>query len=328
MTYQKMFDEIRASDRLKQEVQNMTNQKTNCVRGRSIPRVVLIAAIVVVLLAGTTLAANLFGIRDWFAEQWQEETGSTISTDQLGLIDQLTQEINVSDTKNGVTVTVDSVTRGEGILWMLLEIDGDFSIPEDSSAYFAAPFTLDFSPELEIAGSAWQFTGGGFREDGSWMVLLRYVPPLTGDATFLDAYDVALTMETLMWNGEITAEGPWNLNFSLEQIDPPETLTLDGTITADAISMEHPDTPTKIEFYDIRVTPTEIWLTSESQENILKVFASWGLVLKDGTEIHNEGGVYYDLPDGIQASVYYWSVPVNLSQVSGLSSGTETFPLN
>ena len=59
---------------------------------------------------------------------------------------------------------------------MLLEVSGDFHIPDDSSAHFTAPFTPDFSPELEIAGSAWQFTGGGFREDGSWKVLLRYVP--------------------------------------------------------------------------------------------------------------------------------------------------------
>lgn len=115
--YREMFGEVHASDRLKQEVLNMTKQKRS--QRRHIPLAALIAAVLVVVLAGTALAMTNAGIRDWFAQHWREETGHVINVDQLGMIDQLTQEIGAGDTCNGVTVTVDSVTRGESILWML-----------------------------------------------------------------------------------------------------------------------------------------------------------------------------------------------------------------
>lgn len=121
--YRKTFDEVHASEALRQEVLNMTKQEKAVVR-RQVPRMVLIAAIVVLALAGTALAAALPGIQEWFSQQWTKETGQPIHKDQMGLIDQLTDAVGVSATVDGVTVTVDSVTRGEDVLWLLLEAEG------------------------------------------------------------------------------------------------------------------------------------------------------------------------------------------------------------
>lgn len=121
--YRKTFDEIHASDALRQEVLNMTKQEKAVVR-RQIPRMVLIAAIVALVLAGTALAAAIPGIQEWFGQQWMKETGRPIHTDQMGLIDQLSDAVGVSATVDGVTVTVDSVTRGEDVIWFLLRYDG------------------------------------------------------------------------------------------------------------------------------------------------------------------------------------------------------------
>lgn len=101
----------------------MTKQERTTAK-RQIPRMVLIAAIVVLVLAGTALAAAVPGIRQWFSQQWRLETGRPIHTDQLGLIDQLSDAVGVSAQSGGVTVTVDSVTRGEDVIWFLLRYDG------------------------------------------------------------------------------------------------------------------------------------------------------------------------------------------------------------
>ncbi len=121
--YRETFGEIHASEALRQEVLSMTKQEKAAAK-RQIPRMLLIAAIVVLVLAGTALAAAAPGIRQWFSQQWTQETGRPIHTDQLGLIDQLSDEVGVSVESGGVTVTVDSVTRGEDVIWFLLRYDG------------------------------------------------------------------------------------------------------------------------------------------------------------------------------------------------------------
>lgn len=57
--YQELFDGVRASDRLKMEVMNMKREETK--RIRRIPRAALAAAVLVLALAGTALAAEYFG---------------------------------------------------------------------------------------------------------------------------------------------------------------------------------------------------------------------------------------------------------------------------
>lgn len=57
--YRKMFDGVRASDRLRMEVMNMKREDNK--RIRRIPRAALIAAALAVILAGTALAAELLG---------------------------------------------------------------------------------------------------------------------------------------------------------------------------------------------------------------------------------------------------------------------------
>ncbi len=121
--YRKTFDEIHASEALRQEVLNMTRQEKAAAK-RQVPRMLLIAAIVVLVLAGTALAAALPGIQEWFSQQWTAQTGRPIHTNQLGLIDQLSDAVGVSAESGGITMTVDSVTRGENVIWFLLEIDG------------------------------------------------------------------------------------------------------------------------------------------------------------------------------------------------------------
>ena len=67
--YRETFDQIHASETLRKEVLEMTKQQQSTVRRRRIPNGALIAAALVLVLAGTTLAAVGMPrtLRDWFA---------------------------------------------------------------------------------------------------------------------------------------------------------------------------------------------------------------------------------------------------------------------
>lgn len=57
--YREMFDGVRASERLRREVMDMKRDETK--RVRRIPRTALIAAVLLIVLAGTAVAAELLG---------------------------------------------------------------------------------------------------------------------------------------------------------------------------------------------------------------------------------------------------------------------------
>lgn len=195
--YRKTFDEIHASAALRQEVLNMTKQERAAAK-RQVPRMLLIATIVVLVLAGTALAAAAPGIRQWFSQQWTQETGRPIRTDQLGLIDQLSDAVGISAEFGGITVTVDSVTRGENVIWFLLEIDGDLPSREEletslretaelseNSLSADSPVgclfenvELAFDPAVLAPQSGYSYgmEQAGVRADGSIMLLIEYRP--------------------------------------------------------------------------------------------------------------------------------------------------------
>lgn len=91
--YQRAFDHVAASDRLKEEVRNLTKQEKRTVR-RQVPRALIAAALVALLLAGTALAAGVPGIQDWFRQYWQEATGQAeMDAAQAAAVDGLTQSV-------------------------------------------------------------------------------------------------------------------------------------------------------------------------------------------------------------------------------------------
>lgn len=94
--YQRAFDHVTASDHLKKEVLEMTKQEQDILR-RRIPRAVLIAAVLILVLAGTAVAVSVPGIQDWFRQYWQETAGATaMPAEQEEAIGQMTQSVGTS----------------------------------------------------------------------------------------------------------------------------------------------------------------------------------------------------------------------------------------
>ena len=64
---------------------------------RRVPRAVLIAALIILLLAGTAVAVNAPGIQDWFRQYWQEAAGQTpMTAAQEETIGRMTRSVGTS----------------------------------------------------------------------------------------------------------------------------------------------------------------------------------------------------------------------------------------
>jgi hypothetical protein len=331
--YRETFDELHASDRLRQEVMNMTNLERNTKLRRKFPKTILIAAALVVALTGTAVAAGFIpaSLRGWFTQQWQEETGGDISQEHLALIDRLTQEVGVSDTRDGATVTLDSVTCGDSILWLLLKVD----LPElakDPSLYDFCRVELVLSPEPDgentAGGMGFSTPYAGIAEDGRLTLLVRFDMTLTGEDSLLKGYDATLTLGNLNYDNALAVEGPWELSFTLEPAEQ-EVLTLDSAVVP-ARDMENDYQACTVELRNIRITAAGIRYTQAGEDQMLEP-RSQSLVLQDGSEVRSSSGGSRWMGEeqtGLWATDFTWTMPVDLSQVVGVRFGDQLIPLN
>lgn len=127
--YQEAFDHVTASERLKDEVLDMTKREKQdfC---RRIPKFILIAAVIVLLLAGTALAVNMPHLQDWFRQYWVEATGEDVMNAQ--------QE----EVMNSVTQSVDATSNMEKELeGISSEATSPNNIPDQAAANKDAPDT-------------------------------------------------------------------------------------------------------------------------------------------------------------------------------------------
>ena len=339
--YRETFDQIHASETLRKEVLEMTKQQQSTVRRRRIPKGALIAAALVLVLAGTTLAAVGMPrtLRDWFAMEWQERTDRDISQEQLALIDNLTQEVGVSDTQNGITVTLDSITVGNSSMWMMLKVSGAYSENEDLRYHFdGIDLTLDPDPEQQPntpGGHGFDFPYSKVGSDGTLMVLVRFEIDLAGLSSLTDTHRQAtLLLEDVVCNDMtdpedddlLLTDGSWTLQFDLE----PQALNaiqIPGQVQAEARSTEGEANKT-VTFWDVAITATDITFVQSREDQMYDVCPV--LVLEDGAEIEVGNGAsrFRDEARTEWSSVWYWPVPVDLSQAAALRIGGTEIPLD
>ena len=337
--YQAMFDQVQASDRLREEVSHMTMLEKTPQR-RRFPKAVLVAAVILALLAGSAIASvGMPGtLRGWFAREWEETTGAPMTEEQLALIEQLTRPVGVSDTQNGVTVTVDSITVGNSSLWLLLKISGEYSAEENVGYNFdRMDLTIEPNPDqLDTPGGAGlSYPYSGVTEDGRLTLLVHYHIDLAGQASLLDApRQVILVMDDLtqkdmtkLDGDTILTEGSWTVTFPLEPGDPGETLTLEE-IQVPARNWDTGESR-ELTLREVHLSATELSFLQAVEDQ------SWNpekcvLVLEDGSEVNWSGGTsrFWDEAQTKWGSVWYWQAPVDLDQVTALRFGDMEIPLS
>ena len=338
--YREMFDEVRSSSRLREEVTRMTTMERKPAR-RRLPKKTLLAAAVLVVLAGTAVAAvSAPGtLKGWFAQEWQETTGAAMDAEQLALIDELTRPVGVSDTQNGTTVTVDSVTVGNSTVWMLLKVSGEYA--EDSALRYhfdRMDMTLDPDPDqVETPGGyGLDFPYTGVAEDGTLTMLIRYTIDLAGQGSLLDEpRQATLVLEDVMCNDmtesgdeDVTlAEGSWTLTFPLEPGEIGAVLTLEE-LRVPAWNRDTQETK-EITLREVSLTATDLSFCQPVEDQ------GWepekcALVLEDGSTVNWSSGSsrFRDEEETQWSSVWYWRMPVDLKSVTALRFGDVEIPLN
>ena len=337
--YRQVFDQVHASERLREEVAQMTKLERKNPKKR-FPKGILIAAAILAVLAGSAIAAvGMPGtLQGWFARQWTEQNNTEMNTEQLEFIDHLTDEVGVQDTQNDVTVTLDSVTAGDSGIWLLLKVSGSYEEDEDHRYDFGhVELTLDPDPEKihdMPGGSGIQTLYSGTAADGAFTVLLQYTIDLAGKSTLLEEpRSATLVLEDLNrkeiggdWEETPAAEGTWTLDFSLTPDKERKVLTIpELEVPARNWDINQAGRTT---IYQVRISVAEIQYVQAAEEQAWK--PEWAaLILRDGSVVECGGGSsrFQAAEYTRWSSTYYWRVPVDLSQVEALRIGDETFPL-
>ena len=137
--YQEAFDHVTASERLKDEVLDMTKREKQDLC-RRIPKFILIAAVIALLLAGTALAVNIPNLQDWFRQYWADATGEGLmNPQQEEVMNSVTQSVDAtSNMENGAEDTPSEDTFSEGTLPEAAS-PGDAPTQEADSAGTADP---------------------------------------------------------------------------------------------------------------------------------------------------------------------------------------------
>lgn len=330
--YREMFDEVRASSRLREEVAHMTTRERKPSR-RRLPKAAVAAAAVLVLLAGTALAAvGAPGtIRDWFAREWEETTGDAMGTEQLALIDRLTKPVGISDTQNGTTVTVDSVTVGNSTVWMLVKVSGTYTQEKEAHYHFdGMDLTLDPDPDMvkTPGGYSLDYPYVGVAEDGTLTMLVRFTIDLAGQSSLLDGTRQAtLVLDDLIYSDSLQTQGSWTLTFPLEPREAGAVRTLEE-IQVPAMDLGTRETRI-ISLRDVEISATDITYVRSREDQAWEPLRC-ALVLKDGTVVEQSSGASRFRDEGYTqwSSVYYWQVPVDLTQATAVRFGDTEIPLN
>ena len=350
-SYREMFDEVRASERLNEEVLNMTKQeRTQVVKKVSLS--FIIAAALAVLLAGTALAAAI-GIpqtlQEWFGQQWTEAGGGEeMPKEQAEVIKSLVQPVGVTAIANGVSVTLDSVTPGEGSVCLMLKVKGE----RLSGKWDFMRTKITGGPMEKMAegpiGLSSQWKDLGTTEDGTQVFLYWFDAPkgvnfLEGGEMELRLQDIELPDENPVPPGtypegimvSADLEGTWILPFTLEPLtDQPSLAAKSARVPCTKWewkegSSEGTSSDLTIDIQDIRVTsigysyllPEKIAGFDETCDYMWELPT---LQLAGGMTV---SGLDSGRDNGDARVRGSWDFPVELSKVESIQFGDVVVPL-
>ena len=334
--YEKAFTAIHPSEQVREAVLLMGREASPSPL-RFVRRLSTAAAAVLVLLAllGCGAAAVVYGegIQGFFARQWERLTGAPMDEGQTALIEHLSQNLNLSQTVDGVTVTLDSVTVGSDMFYLLVRVEDAGLAGREGCGFEFFDITLPPDPLLEVedlGGCGWSSQGTDPEGRPLFLVEQSYQvrEGLEADPRPLE---VTLTLTNLCRGAGsdqvILAEGAWAFHFTLDrsQILPPISLPDTQAVVTDYFSGERYSGL----FSQIQVTNTGIRYNQSFETDDFPDFVPL-LILNDGTEISGGDGSGTRIgarEDHTFLCARRWSVPVDLSQAAAVRFGDTDIPL-
>ena len=320
--YQRVYSHLSAPPRVREAVSHM---RPSPFSGGYIRRVsgVLVAAVLLLALLGCGMAAVLYGgdIQSLFLRRWQALTGQPMSQGQRATLDHLSQEIGLSRTVNGVTVTVDSATVGDDVFYLLVRVE-DPQLTKGRSCGFEQ-FGMTLSPHLnEVGGCGWSTQGVDSEGRPLLLVQQNYAwnDGLDRNASVLEA---TLTLTDLYQGSgsqqNILAAGCWEFPITLDLSQIPQPISLpDTTATVtDVFSAEQ----ARGTFSNITVTSTGIRYDETFPGGDFPDFIPV-LILENGVEIPGAAGTGTRTEEDFTFRCSnQWSIPVNLEEAVAVRFG-------
>ncbi len=292
-------------------------------------RAALIAAMIAALLMGTVAAAATYGtdIQGWFAAQWEALTGQPMSNNQAEIIDHLSQSVGLSQSAEGVTVSVDSAAAGDDCFYLLLRVSGmELSKRCD---YGFEDFELEIEPDFSADASG---IGGdgitylGLDNDKTALMLLKHEYVSTNNAEQDNSsLDITLSLTNLVRNknakvDKVLAEGEWNFTFTLDRskflqvVKLPDTkMQVYNLYTHEAVS---------ITITDIELTCTKLRFQYDYHNGELAPINEITAILENGITIDCSSVGGYVLDDNVTlACSYQWRIPIDIDEVAAIQIG-------
>lgn len=306
--------------------------------------IVLAAAILGLFLMGAGIVTALYGdsIQSWLGHYWEIITGQPMSDQHTLLIDQLSQEIGLSETVAGVTVTVDSATVGEGSFIVLLRVEGlEFS---EKHEYGFEEAQIKLAPGTAEDMLGLFYTSGydfwGLDADGSALFLIYCDYSVKDEPqTEKSPYTLTLSMTNFSQNPKtnnsmLLTKGEWHFTFSLDRnkIDIrrlPDTQVMGFYYSEDYEEIQVPIVLTNMKLSNTGLTFR--FYRYDSQGRALRIDNS-GLnlcivVLNSGQEIGARFGNEHHPIGEICYHDYKWKLPVNLDEVVAVKIGEVVIPI-
>ena len=328
--YQEAFDHVAASERLKDEVLDMTKREKQDLC-RRIPKLVVIAAVIVLLLAGTALAVNMPHLQDWFQQYWEEATGEDLmNAQQEDILNSVTQSVdatsnmedgsgsvssestspndisNQATNKPGVPDTTQSPSADPVPTTPNVTVSLNSVAAGEDTLWMLVHITGNYEPGKRYSFRRGELLGAPEKEFSELGITVS--SGVTAERyEILDdgSLQILLHYQCLNSSADLTQGGTYELQLEDLMMDrnPIQkgqwnlSFSLDNVATSAPVVLEHVTLPVEgldgqdtVEFEEIRVTSTGVRFVCQPQFCGYSLWTDVALVLADGSEIAGFGG--------------------------------------
>jgi len=302
--YRETVSRLHASPETRRTIMNM--QRTQRRKRRPLSAAAA-AAVLALVMTTAAVAVSSPGIQDWFAQKWRGVTGQEMNEGHAMAIHSLTQTIDQSVTVGDVTVTLDSVTTGDHMVWALLKISG--AGIEDGGNYTFRGFSMGVDPAPDGTYGAGE--NGWTIEDGVLSILASCSASDVEGAHFNDgSHTLYLTLTDLSAGKPpaLLQAGTWEFSVPLTEAGASPAVTMDR-VRLDGCTLTN-----------LRLTATDVSFTADGQISMVSA------VLSDGTVIES-AAMLMSARDGYHYT-FEWPVPLDTEKVVSIKLDGTEIPLS